>query len=59
MKDLRRFDRDPNVVDLTDEHGEADFVIDACVDCQAITITVRICSFLPFLPLSNSVFFFA
>ncbi|KAJ7334578.1 hypothetical protein OS493_014902 [Desmophyllum pertusum] len=41
MKDLRRFDRDPNVVDLTDELGEADFVVDACLECQAITITVK------------------
>ena len=40
MRELRRWDRDPNAVDLTDENGEAEFVVDACAHCQAITITV-------------------
>ena len=37
---LRREDRDPNVVDMTDEQGEAEFVVDACSNCKLITITV-------------------
>ena len=40
MIDLKRFDRDPNVRDLTDELGEAEFVVDACSNCEAITIQV-------------------
>ncbi|KAL9988942.1 hypothetical protein ACROYT_G003438 [Oculina patagonica] len=41
MRELRRWDRDPNAMDLTDEHGEAEFVVDACTNCEAITITVK------------------
>lgn len=33
-------DRDPNGLDLTDENGEAEFVIDACTNCDPIKITV-------------------
>ena len=36
----REEDRDLNVMDLTDEHGEAEFVIDACKHCKHIFITV-------------------
>ena len=41
MIDLKRFDRDPNVRDNTDEHGEAEFVVDACSNCKAITVQVH------------------
>lgn len=40
MRDLKRFDRDPNARDLTDGNGEAEFVVDACSNCEAITIQV-------------------
>ena len=40
IKDLKREDRDPNVMDLTDEQGEAEFVVDACAICEHIIITV-------------------
>ena len=40
LKDVRREERDPNVLDLTDKNGEAEFVIDACTNCDPITITV-------------------
>ena len=43
--ELNRFDRDPNVRGFTDEFGEAEFVIDACSNCQAITIQVHEISF--------------
>lgn len=36
----REEDRDLNVMDLTDEHGEAGFIIDACKSCESIFITV-------------------
>lgn len=38
--DVRREERDPNVLDLTDENGEAEFVVDACTKCNPINITV-------------------
>ena len=38
--ELKKFDRDPNVRSVTDELGKAEFVIDACSKCQAITIQV-------------------
>lgn len=38
--DVRREERDPNVLDLTDKNGEAEFVVDACTNCDPITITV-------------------
>jgi len=38
--DVRREDRDPNVLDLTDKNGEAEFVVDACTKCDPIKITV-------------------
>lgn len=41
-QDLKREDRDPNARDLTDEKGEAEFVVDACSNCKTIIITVRI-----------------
>lgn len=41
MIDLKRFDRDPNVRDNTDENGEAEFVVDACSNCKAITVQVH------------------
>ncbi|CAH3019175.1 unnamed protein product [Porites evermanni] len=41
MIDLKRFDRDPNVRDNTDENGEAEFVVDACSNCKAITVQVK------------------
>lgn len=40
--DLKREDRDPNVVDLTDENGEVEFVVDACSNCAEINIKVRL-----------------
>lgn len=40
--DLKREDRDPNVVDLTDENGEVEFVVDACSICAEINIKVRL-----------------
>ncbi|XP_027048067.1 ophiophagus venom factor-like [Pocillopora damicornis] len=39
--DLKREDRDPNVVDLTDENGEVEFVVDACSICAEINIKVK------------------
>lgn len=42
MVELRRFDQDPNARDLTNELGEAEFVIDACSKCEAIIIQVLI-----------------
>ena len=38
---LKRFDRDPRARDFTDEKGEAEFVVDACSNCEAILIQVR------------------
>jgi len=40
-EELRKFDRDRNVRDVTDEFGEALFVVDACANCKAITIQVK------------------
>ena len=40
MTDLKRFDRDPNARDFTDESGQAEFVVDACSNCEAIIIQV-------------------
>ena len=36
---LKNFNRDPNVMEFTDDHGEAEFVIDACKNCELIAIT--------------------
>ena len=38
--DVRREDRDPDALDLTDKDGEAEFVVDACTNCNPIKITV-------------------
>ena len=40
FKAVKREERDPNVLDLTDKHGEAEFVVDACTNCDPIKITV-------------------
>ena len=40
LQELRKFDKDPNVRDSTNSLGEAEFVIDACAKCKAITIEV-------------------
>ena len=36
---------DPNKRHLTDEQGEAEFVVDACLQCKTITIQVLIVAF--------------
>ena len=38
---LRKIDNDPNSRDFTGEHGEVEFVIDACSDCDPISIQVK------------------
>ena len=38
---LRKIDDDPNSRDFTDEHGEVEFVIDACSNCDPISIQVK------------------
>lgn len=38
---LRKIDNDPNSRDFTDEHGVVEFVIDACSDCNPISIQVK------------------
>ena len=38
---LRKIDNDPNSRDFTDEQGEVEFVIDACSDCDPISIQVK------------------
>lgn len=38
---LKKIDEDPNARDFTDEHGKAEFVIDACSKCDLISIQVK------------------
>ena len=36
----RKAQDDPNALEKTDENGEAEFVVDACTNCDPIKITV-------------------
>lgn len=39
---MKREDWDFNVVDLIDENGEVEFVVDVCLNCVEINIKVRL-----------------
>ena len=42
MEEKQKFDRDNvNARAFTDEHGEADFVLDSCSNCQLISLKVQ------------------